>query len=101
MPFATFSECRDLPTTMPFIPIIMPQLGESIAEATVVNIRTQVGANVGSEEEITDVETNKAVMSVTVPCSGTIHGLNAEVGHSYPVGASLGSLEVSAEDAAR
>ena len=86
---------------MPFIPIIMPQLGESIAEATVVNIRTQVGARVGSEDEILDVETNKAVMSVTVPCTGKITALNAEVGHSYPVGASLGSLEVSEEDAAR
>ncbi|MEO7934293.1 MAG: 2-oxo acid dehydrogenase subunit E2 [Chthoniobacterales bacterium] len=86
---------------MPFIPIIMPQLGESIAEATVVNIRTQVGSSVGSEEEILDVETNKAVMSVTVPCVGKIAALNAEVGHSYPVGATLGSLEVSAEDAAR
>lgn len=86
---------------MPFIPIIMPQLGESIAEATVVNIRTQIGASVGSEEEILDVETNKAVMSVTVPCQGKVAALNAEVGHSYPVGATLGSLEVSAEDAAR
>ena len=86
---------------MPFIPIIMPQLGESIAEATVVNIRTQAGANVGSEEEILDVETNKAVMSVTVPCTGKISSLSAEVGQSYPVGALLGSLEVSAEDAAR
>ncbi len=86
---------------MPSIPIIMPQLGESIAEATVVNIRTQVGAKVGSEEEILDVETNKAVMSVTVPCMGKVTALNAEVGHSYPVGALLGSLEVSAEDAAR
>ena len=86
---------------MPLIPIIMPQLGESIAEATVVNVRTQVGASVGSEEEVLDVETNKAVMSVTVPCAGKVTALIAEVGHSYPVGASLGSLEVSEEDAAR
>ncbi len=86
---------------MPLIPIIMPQLGESIAEATVVNIRTQVGDLVNSESDILDVETNKAVMSVNVPCSGKIASLTAEVGHSYPVGTALGALEVTAEDAQR
>ncbi|HEY5895728.1 MAG TPA: 2-oxo acid dehydrogenase subunit E2 [Chthoniobacterales bacterium] len=86
---------------MPQIPIIMPQLGESIAEATVVNIRATAGQTVGSDDEILDVETNKAVMGVTVPCSGSIHHLDVEIGQSYPVGAILGTLEVSIEDAER
>lgn len=86
---------------MPQIPIIMPQLGESIAEATVVNIRATAGQVVHSEDEILDVETNKAVMGVTVPCSGSIHHLSVEIGQSYPVGTVLGTLEVSAEDAER
>src|SRR5438552_3077692 len=55
---------------MPQVPIIMPQLGESIAEATVVEIKVKPGDEVAVDQEIIDVETNKAVMGVTTPCKG-------------------------------
>ncbi len=86
---------------MPRIPIIMPQLGESIAEATVVSIPVQVGDAIESDQDVLEVETNKATMGVTPPCSGRIAEWLVEAGQSYPVGATLGFLEVSAEDAAR
>ncbi len=86
---------------MPRIPIIMPQLGESIAEATVVRIPFQVGDAIESDQDVLEVETNKATMGVTPPCGGRIAEWLVEVGQSYPVGATLGFLEVSAEDAAR
>jgi len=59
---------------MPQVPIIMPQLGESIAEATVVDIKVKPGEEVVSDQEIIDVETNKAVMGVTTPCKGAVQG---------------------------
>jgi len=37
---------------MPSIPIIMPQLGESIAEATVTNLLVQVGDSVRTDQDI-------------------------------------------------
>ena len=86
---------------MPRIPIIMPQLGESIAEATVVSIPFQVGDTIESDQDVLEVETNKATMGVTPPCGGRIAEWLVEVQQSYPVGATLGFLEVSAEDAAR
>ena len=86
---------------MPRIPIIMPQLGESIAEATVVSIPFQVGDAIASDQDVLEVETNKATMGVTPPCGGRIAEWLVEVQQSYPVGATLGFLEVSAEDAAR
>ena len=52
---------------MPKVPIIMPQLGESIAEATVVRLTVTVGEQVECDQEVIEVETNKAVMSVTTP----------------------------------
>ena len=55
---------------MPQVPIIMPQLGESIAEATIVDIKVKPGDEVAPDQEIFDVETNKAVMGVTTPCKG-------------------------------
>jgi pyruvate/2-oxoglutarate dehydrogenase complex dihydrolipoamide acyltransferase (E2) component len=86
---------------MPRIPIIMPQLGESIAEATVVSIACQVGESIGGDQDVLEVETNKATMGVTPPCAGRVAEWLVEVQQSYPVGATLGFLDVSAEDAAR
>ena len=57
---------------MPQVAIIMPQLGESIAEATIVDIKVKPGDDVVDDQEIIDVETNKAVMGVTTPCKGKI-----------------------------
>ena len=84
---------------MALVPILMPQLGESIAEATIVRILFQEGDSVQADSDIIEVETNKAVMGVTAPCSGTLGQILAEAGTSYPVGAVLGSIEVSSEDA--
>ncbi len=86
---------------MPSIPIIMPQLGESIAEATVVSLLVPVGSQVRMEQDIIEVETSKATMNVPAPCPGSIERFLAKTGESYPVGAILGYLEVSQEDAAR
>jgi pyruvate/2-oxoglutarate dehydrogenase complex dihydrolipoamide acyltransferase (E2) component len=86
---------------MPKIPIIMPQLGESIAEATVVRLTVKVGDQIETDQEVIEVETNKAVMSVTTPCKGLIESLTAEVNETYPVGSTLGFIEASAEDAER
>ena len=86
---------------MPQIPLIMPQLGESIAEATVINFLVQIGDHVQTDQDVMEVETNKATMNVTSPCPGRVHELLAKVNESYPVGAVLGHLEVSEEDANR
>ncbi len=83
------------------IPILMPQLGESIAEATVKHIGIAVGDQLASDQEIMEVETQKATMSVTIPCGGRVTELRCEVDVSYPVGATLGFLEVTKEEAAR
>jgi pyruvate/2-oxoglutarate dehydrogenase complex dihydrolipoamide acyltransferase (E2) component len=86
---------------MPSIPIIMPQLGESIAEATIINFLIKVGDQVKADQDIIEVETNKATMNVTAPCPGRVEKFLVNLNESYAVGAVLGYLEASAEDAAR
>jgi pyruvate/2-oxoglutarate dehydrogenase complex dihydrolipoamide acyltransferase (E2) component len=86
---------------MPQVPIIMPQLGESIAEATIVDIRVKPGDEVAADQEIIDVETNKAVMGVTTPCKGKIDKITAQLKETYPIGSVLGYVEASEADAAR
>jgi pyruvate/2-oxoglutarate dehydrogenase complex dihydrolipoamide acyltransferase (E2) component len=89
------------PNSANLLPIIMPQLGESIAEATIVRATFSVGDRVEADTDLMEVETNKAVMGVTAPCAGILKELTAVVGESYAVGAILGYLEISDEDAER
>jgi pyruvate/2-oxoglutarate dehydrogenase complex dihydrolipoamide acyltransferase (E2) component len=86
---------------MPTVPILMPQLGESIAEATVIRLGIAVGDSVRTDQEIIEVETNKAVMGVTTLCDGVVSDLRAQEGISYSVGTLLGLLEVTEEEIAR
>jgi pyruvate/2-oxoglutarate dehydrogenase complex dihydrolipoamide acyltransferase (E2) component len=86
---------------MPQVPIIMPQLGESIAEATIVDIKVKPGDEVADDQEIIEVETNKAVMGVTTPCKGKIAKVSVQLKETYPVGSVLGYVEASEADAAR
>lgn len=79
----------------------MPQLGESIAEATIVRLMVAVGDKVTTDQEVIEVETNKATMGVTALCSGVVEELRCGEGVSYTVGTILGVLEVSEEEVAR
>ncbi len=86
---------------MPKIPIIMPQLGESIAEATVVNCFISAGDPVHADQDVLEVETSKATMTVTAPGTGRVAQVLAKPHESYAVGDVLGYVEVTAEEAAR
>ena len=86
---------------MPQIPIIMPQLGESIAEATIVSFLVRAGDLIDVDQDIIEVETNKANMNVASSCRGRLEKFVAKLNESYPVGAVLGYLEASADVAAR
>ena len=86
---------------MPRIPIVMPQLGESIAEATVIAHLFIAGDSVEMDKDLLEVETQKATMGVTSPCSGRVVEWLAQVNGSYAVGEILGYVECSAEEAKR
>src|ERR1700691_4109133 len=86
---------------MPQIPIIMPQLGESIAEANIVAFLVKAGDKVAADQNLIEVETNKATMTVTSPCGGTIQKFDAQLNESYAVGAVLGYIEATQEEATR
>ena len=83
---------------MPQIPIIMPQLGESIAEAAIINFLIPPGAVVQAGQDLIEVETNKATMTVTSPCAGRVVTYAVQLQESYPVGAVLGQIEATAEE---
>ena len=86
---------------MPEVPILMPQLGESIAEATIIRLNVAEGDQVVADQEVIEVETNKATMDVTTLCAGVVRKIFVEEGVSYPVGTTLGLLDVTEEEVAR
>ncbi len=86
---------------MPRIPIIMPQLGESIAEANIINFLVKAGEAVEADQDLIEVETNKASMNVTSPGRGRLEKFTVQLNESYAVGAVLGHIEVTPEEAAR
>jgi len=86
---------------MPKVPIIMPQLGESVAEATIIRFSVEPGISVEVDEEVIEVETNKAVMSVTTPCAGLLESFSVNINDTHPIGSVLGYIEASVEDAER
>lgn len=86
---------------MPLIAVTMPQLGESIAEATIIRLDVAIGSVVEADQEIIEVETNKATMGVTTLCGGVMKELFVEEGETYAVGTVLGLLEATEEEIER
>ena len=86
---------------MPQVPILMPQLGESIAEATIMQILVKPGDAVVADQEVMEVETNKAVMGVTISCGGTVLSISVSEGETIAVGSVMGVIEASAEEVER
>ena len=86
---------------MPKVPILMPQLGESIAEATVLRMLVAPGDTVEADQEVFEVETNKATLGVTTMCGGTVTELSVKEGESIVVGAQMGIIEATEEEIER
>lgn len=72
--------------------IVVPALGESIAEATVGNWLKSVGDAVAADEPLVELETDKVSVEVNAPAAGTLTAIAAEAGSEVEVGAVLGVI---------
>ncbi|MEB2319837.1 MAG: 2-oxoglutarate dehydrogenase complex dihydrolipoyllysine-residue succinyltransferase [Pseudomonadota bacterium] len=57
---------------MALVEVKVPQLSESVAEATLLQWHKQVGDSVGRDENLIDIETDKVVLELPAPDSGVI-----------------------------
>ena len=71
------------------IPIIMPQLGESVAEGTVIEWLKQEGDRVQRDEVILAISTEKVDVEVPAPASGVLSRILVRAGEVVPVGSTL------------
>ncbi len=71
---------------MKTIPILMPQMGQSVSEGTIVKWRKKVGDAVAADEPLMEVESDKITVEVESPAAGTLatvlkgEGARASVG---------------------
>ena len=76
--------------------VLMPQLGETVAEGTVAKWHKKEGDKVAVDELLFDVETDKVSMEVTAITAGTITKILVPAGATVDVGTVLAVIEESA-----
>jgi pyruvate dehydrogenase E2 component (dihydrolipoamide acetyltransferase) len=67
----------------------LPDIGEGLTEATVVKWLVAAGDEVGTDQPIVEMETDKAVVEIPAPVAGTILHLGAAAGETILVDALL------------
>ncbi len=80
--------------------LIMPKLGESIMEATILRWHKNVGDRVALDETVLDIATDKVDSEVPSTVAGVITELLYRVNDVVPVGAVIARVEVAASVAA-
>ncbi len=73
--------------------IIMPQLGESIAEGTVVKWFVSVGGTIQKDESLLEVETEKVTLEIPSPATGRLNEILVHEGETVPVETLLARIE--------
>ncbi len=77
--------------------IVMPQLGESIAEGTIVKWLVPLGAQVKKDESLLEVETDKVALDIPSPATGALTEILIQEGETVPVGTLLARLDYHSE----
>jgi pyruvate/2-oxoglutarate dehydrogenase complex dihydrolipoamide acyltransferase (E2) component len=79
------------------IDVVMPQMGVSVSEGTIVGWRKQVGDWVEYEEALVDISTDKIDTELPSPAAGRVTEIVVEVGTTVEVGAVLARLSTDAK----
>lgn len=77
--------------------IVMPQMGESIAEATILKWHRQVGETIGKDETLYEISTDKVDAEIPSPIQGTLIEILADVNVTVPVGSVVARLGDASE----
>jgi 2-oxoglutarate dehydrogenase E2 component (dihydrolipoamide succinyltransferase) len=79
--------------------IVIPQLGESVAEGTIGTWLKQVGDAVAADEPIVEVETDKVAMEVPSPVAGVLAEQVVAEGDTVEIGALIAKVDTEGKGA--
>jgi 2-oxoglutarate dehydrogenase E1 component len=77
------------------IQVVMPAMGDSVAEGTVLEWHKGVGDQVEADETIVEISTDKVDAEVPAPVSGTLVKVLAAEGETVAVGQALAEISVN------
>ncbi len=75
--------------------VLMPQMGISVSEGTLIEWRKEVGEPVEADETIADVTTDKVDVEIPCPTSGVVEKLLIEAGETVDVGTPIAEINGS------
>ena len=84
---------------MAAIAIVMPRLGMTMEEGTVVEWPIPIGGRVEKGETVPIIETEKAESEIEATVSGTLRHVYAEPGETLPCGVLLAAITEEADEA--
>jgi 2-oxoglutarate dehydrogenase E2 component (dihydrolipoamide succinyltransferase) len=82
---------------MPIVQLLMPKLGESIIEATILTWNKQVGDEVAVDEAVLEIATDKVDSEVPSEVAGTISKLLFNEGDVVPVGQAVALIDTGGD----
>ncbi len=85
---------------MALVDILMPQLGSSVVEGTVIEWHAAVGGAVVAEATVCEISTDKIDSECPAPASGTLAEILVEPGETVEVGVVLGRIATDGEEGA-
>ncbi len=77
--------------------VIMPQMGESIAEGTVTKWMKNVGDRVERDEPLFEISTDKVDAEIPAPASGVLKEIRVPPGTTVPINTVVGVIAAEAE----
>ncbi|WP_353720349.1 dihydrolipoamide acetyltransferase family protein [Dyadobacter sp. 676] len=80
---------------MKIIEMVMPPMGESIMECTVLHLLAEEGAKVRVDDSILEVATDKVDTEVPCPYEGTLTKWLVKVDDVVPIGSAVAQIEVA------
>src|SRR5690606_34105376 len=82
---------------MASIEVKVPQLSESVAEATLLQWHKKVGEAVARDENLIDIETDKVVLELPAPAAGVVSEIRKEDGATVVAGEVIAVLDTEAK----
>jgi len=80
--------------------VVMPQMGESIAEGTITKWMKQVGETIGRDEALLEISTDKVDTEIPSPAAGVLVKIVAEEGATVEVGTVIAIIGAEGETVA-